>query len=161
MGIKLLFVQNRWRYFNFFLIFGSMLLWLVTSIAYSSLPKLGSILYTYTGVATQLLGNGAYWSGWILICTLIIGKDIYFCALERTFNYNNYHIIQEYEKEHDYAGREILEAQQRKDIKLELDKDAEVSGIGASSVAPSVAKSGSEAVRSPRTVGASLEMGLN
>eukprot|EP00605_Chrysophyceae_sp_TOSAG23-4_P001025 GSChrysophyteH1.ASY1.ANO1.1126.1 assembled CDS len=144
-NIKLLFVQN------------------LTSIAYSSLPKLGSILYTYTGVATQLLGNGAYWGGWILICTLIIGKDIYFCALERTFNYNNYHIIQEYEKEHDYAGREILEAQQRKDMNKEKDsgKDGGSSGISVKSVAPSVAPSspGNDNLRSPRAVGSSLEMG--
>ena len=159
VNAKLMFIQNRWHWFSFFLMFGSMFSWLLTSLLYSSWPTM-SIIYTYTGIVQTLLNDSAYWCGWIIICTLILGKDIYFCALERTFNYRNYHIIQEYEKNHDFASQEIVEALQRKVANAKQDSDVldgeedavSPTGLDLEDASHSPLKSSNS--RSPRHVGA-------
>eukprot|EP00606_Chrysophyceae_sp_TOSAG23-5_P000379 GSChrysophyteH2.ASY1.ANO1.183.1 assembled CDS len=159
VNAKLMFIQNRWHWFSFFLMFGSMFSWLLTSLLYSSWPTM-SIIYTYTGIVQTLLNDSAYWCGWIIICTLILGKDIYFCALERTFNYRNYHIIQEYEKNHDFASQEIVEALQRKVANAKQDSDTldgeegavSPTGLDLEDASHSPLKSSNS--RSPRQVGA-------
>jgi len=152
VNVKLLFIQNRWHWFNFFLIIGSMMLWLLTSILYSSLTI--SLFYTVYGTMQELLATPSYWCGWILICTIIVGKDIYFCALDRMFNYHNYHIIQEFEVEKNFANKEIAAADARKHASAEA-----VTGNpqALASVANDPSTSGSVSSRSPRAVG-SIDM---
>ena len=110
-SLKLMFMQVRWHWVHFFLIFVSIVLWFLTSLVYSSL--LDQNFYDYYETMPELLQNSSFWASVILICTIVLGKDMYFCALERTFNFQNYHIIQEYEIEHDLADREIKDSRAR------------------------------------------------
>ena len=65
----------------------------------------------------RLNANLAFWCILVLICTIIIGKDIYFCALNRLYNFSNREIIQEYEKMHEISTTEIEESELRKGLK--------------------------------------------
>ena len=63
-----------------------------------------------------------------------------------------YHIIQEYEKEHDFGGREIVEALQRK---LQTEKETSVGGIAKPAPTEDIEDiEDGAASRSPRVVGA-------
>jgi magnesium-transporting ATPase (P-type) len=145
-NMKLLFIQTRWHWGNLVLIIGSMLLWLATSLLYSGL--LIPLFYQVYGAMQELLSNPSYWGGWIIICTIILGKDVYFCALDRMFNYHNYHIIQEFEMEKDFANKEIAEANLRRAAATEAVSGnphaAELSADPGNSISS----------RSPRAVGA-------
>ncbi len=112
-NMKLFFIQTRFHWGHVALIFASMLFWLITSVIFSSTTF--SLLYQVYGDMQQLLATGSYWAGWVVICVIIIGKDMYFSLLERTFNYHNYHIIQEFDIEKDFATKEIEEAEARKE----------------------------------------------
>ena len=53
--------------------------------------------YGFFFVFRTLTGTSSYWLSVLLLCTLILGKDIYLNALDRSFNYKDYQIIQELE----------------------------------------------------------------
>jgi len=150
-NVKLLFLQNRWHWFNFMLIIGSMLMWLVTSLLYSGI--LISLFYQVYGTMQELLGTVNYWCGWIVICTIILGKDIYFCALDRMFNYRNYHIIQEFEKEKDFSFKELQAADLRKAVASEAVLTGNPQASASATAITPESFTSSASCRSPRAVG--------
>ena len=73
-------------------------MWFITMFIVDS--NVGFSFFDFYAVFTMITANGSFWLTTILLCTLIIGKDAYLCALERGFNYKNYQIIQEIEAIH-------------------------------------------------------------
>lgn len=41
------------------------------------------------------MGSGTFWLALVLICYIILSKDLYTAALHRTFSPESYHILQE------------------------------------------------------------------
>jgi hypothetical protein len=70
-------------------------MWFITMFIVDS--NVGFSFFDFYAVFAMITANGSFWLTTILLCTLIIGKDAYLCALERGFNYKNYQIIQEIE----------------------------------------------------------------
>lgn len=46
-------------------------------------------------VWSRLLSSGTFWMGLLLLIVVINGKDVYMCALGRSFDPKPYHVIQE------------------------------------------------------------------
>merc|ERR1711988_475003 len=119
-NMKLFFIQVRWHWIHAMILSSSILLWWLTAFFFNAVPD--SLLsldafWPYYWTFFRLNANLAFWCILVLICTIIIGKDIYFCALNRLYNFSNREIIQEYEKMHELSTTEIEESELRKGLK--------------------------------------------
>lgn len=94
--MKVLVLLNRWHFFHILVVLVSIGLWYLSAYFINELTFLD---YTWHGLFNHLLTNGAYWLTVLLLCFAVLLKDIYFCHVERTFNYKPYHIIQEMDNE--------------------------------------------------------------
>jgi hypothetical protein len=98
-----LFLQSRLYWFTFATIAASIAVWFITMFIVDS--NVAFSFFDFFAVFREITGTGNFWLTTILLCTLIIGKDMYLCALERGFNYKDYQLIQEMEaKGSDGAG---------------------------------------------------------
>lgn len=88
-------MQARIYWFTIAAIAFSIAMWFITMFIVDSRVDFSN--FDFYGVFRHLTANGSFWLSTILICTLIIGKDLYLCALDRGFNYKDYQLIQEIE----------------------------------------------------------------
>lgn len=91
---QILFMQSRIYWFTVVAVVFSILM------LYASLFTVdGSVTldYGFYYIFRTLTGTSSYWLSVLLLCTLVLGKDLYLTALERSFNYKDYQIIQELE----------------------------------------------------------------
>lgn len=94
VSAKMFFIQNRWNFWNFFIIYLSVGFFFAMGFFFSSFKTLE---YDWYYVFMDLCSNSSFWLTIIIISSAIILKDIYLSGLVRTFNFKPYMILQEFE----------------------------------------------------------------
>jgi len=94
VSMKMFFIQNRWNFWNFFILYLSVGFFFAMGFFFSSFKTLE---YDWYYVFVDLCSNSTFWLTIILISSTIILKDIYFSGLIRTFRYKPYMVLQELE----------------------------------------------------------------
>ena len=99
-------MQSRVYWFSVAAICLSILIWFTSMFVVEASVSLD---FGFFVVFRTITGSNSYWLSVILLCTLILGKDVYLCALDRFSNYKDYQIIQEIQKlEGDNGGAESM-----------------------------------------------------
>jgi hypothetical protein len=94
VSAKICFIQGRFYWFNWAVMFLSILLWFLSALTITYNIQLDDNWYY---VFDRLLNSGSFYLSVILITVVIIGKDLFLHTLDRTFNYKPFQIIQEIE----------------------------------------------------------------
>lgn len=92
VNFKMFFIQYRWKFLHILSVLLSILSWIVIAYLVTNLIKID---YDWYKIWPQLLEYQNFWTGLVLICTVIIGKDMYLCGLRRSFDPSPATIVQE------------------------------------------------------------------
>ena len=103
---KIFFIQSRYYWANFLIIFLSLLFMYIVGFIIQSSQYLDA--NWFPSLFTITLGSDSYWIGLVLLITIVNGKDVYVAALERTFNYKPHHIIQEIEAKNLQSAHHVI-----------------------------------------------------
>ena len=104
--MQIFFIQSRVYWFTVVAILASIAMWFITMFIVDSNVEFS--FFDFYGVFTMVTANGSYWLTTILLVSLLTGKDAYICALERSFNFKNFQIIQEVEAKPGTSGIRAL-----------------------------------------------------
>eukprot|EP01038_Epipyxis_sp_PR26KG_P007375 gene7375-10046_t len=94
VNFKMFFIQARWYWFNYVIIFFSIGIYFTVAFFITSFTSLD---YNWYQVFTRLVGTGSFWLTLLLLLVIVVAKDIYVAGLDRNFNFKPEHIIQEME----------------------------------------------------------------
>jgi len=97
VNTKMLFIQNKFHWTHFALLFGGILSWFISIFIISDTISIDFNMYK---IFMSLILAPYFWFGLILLLTLTVGRDIYSCAVERHFNFEAFHIVQEADAKH-------------------------------------------------------------
>ena len=92
VNMKMCFIQYRWKSLHFFALILSIMSWVVIAYLVTNWIWLD---YDWYQIWPQLLNYKNFWIGLLLICTVVVGKDVYLCGLRRSFDPSPAIIVQE------------------------------------------------------------------
>lgn len=84
--------------------------------------------YDWYQIWAVLLTYRNFWIGLLLICTIVVGKDIYLCGLQRSFDPSSAIIVQELVEIQELASDEIEEGN---NLELTMAKTFQSSDAGS------------------------------
>eukprot|EP00606_Chrysophyceae_sp_TOSAG23-5_P001453 GSChrysophyteH2.ASY1.ANO1.1143.1 assembled CDS len=92
VNLKLIFVQNKFHWSHYLFISLGIFAWLLSLYVISIYIPFDWKIY---GLFVRIIPSPIFWL--TLACTvfIIIGRDVYSCSVERHFNFNAVHIVQE------------------------------------------------------------------
>ena len=113
-NLKLFFIQNRWHWSMALIVFASVLVWWLSALVFAGSDVLmkysTTSFWEYYDTFYVLNANSSFWGALFLIVMAVLAKDIYVCALDRIYNFKNFHIIQEIEVREGVAINEAMRA---------------------------------------------------
>lgn len=120
VNFKLFFMQTRWYWGNFVIMAASIGLWFASAYLINYIIFFDWAWYY---IFIRLTSTTYFWLTVILLVTVVVGKDIYICALERSFNYKPYQILQEMEV---LAAKNVPSTSTNRIISSEPVEDADI-----------------------------------
>jgi phospholipid-transporting ATPase len=114
VNLKMFFIQYRWKSLHVASILMSIASWVV--IAYI-VTNIIWVDYDWFQIWAVLLTYRNFWIGLLLICTIVVGKDLYLCGLKRSFDPTSAIIVQELVEMQELSGDETGEGN---DLELTL-----------------------------------------
>ena len=113
VNLKLFFVQNKFHWSHYLVMLLGLFAWLLSLYIISIYTPFDWKIY---GLFVRVIPSPIFWL--TLACTvfIIIGRDVYSCSVERHFNFNAVHIVQEA----DAAQRKRVRDNQRRGVVADI-----------------------------------------
>lgn len=92
VNLKMLIVQNRFHWSHIICIMFGPLSWVMSAWLISELMWFD---FNFYKMMHRVFGSPMFWTGMCLLLSIVIGKDLYVFSVERHFNFQPHHIIQE------------------------------------------------------------------
>ncbi len=89
---KFFFIQNKFHWSHYLIAFIGPFSWVLSMFVISGVIEFD---YNAHGIFSHTLQSPYFWIASLLCLLVIIGRDIYSCSVERHFNFQPQHIIQE------------------------------------------------------------------
>jgi len=97
VNFKILFIQNKFHWTHFALLFAGIASWVGSIFLISEIIYFDFNLYQ---IFKSLFFSLYFWVALVLLLTMTVGRDVYSCAVERHFNFEPFHIVQEADAKH-------------------------------------------------------------
>jgi len=94
--------QNKFHWTHFALSFAGIAPWVGSIFLISEIIYFDFNLYQ---IFKSLFFSLYFWVALVLLLTMTVGRDVYSCAVERHFNFEPFHIVQEADAKHHVAKR--------------------------------------------------------
>jgi len=92
VNFKILFIQNKFHWTHFALLLAGVASWIASMFLISDIISFDYNMYQ---LFQSLVIAPFFWVGLVLLLTMTVGRDVYSCAVERHFNFEPFHIVQE------------------------------------------------------------------